>query len=225
MRFLPLPSAPLLLQEAPRLSRPGLPAQMSVNSITRAQQERSQECGRRAPTPRASKLQLQSPLKPPQSTRLARTHSRLRMARKRKNRTHLKGAHKDEKDVRPLARRRQLRNPRVLTPSRPSIAQDKTPKSFVIKVRNLPRAEGGCELMLPLVHPQSGQVGASVTQLVRDIRKIMEPGTATRLRVSPSSRWPPRYCQSAHASCVPQGTSVCPPARLPHHGTSTVSRI
>lgn len=39
------------------------------------------------------------------------------------------------------------------------------PKSFVIK---------------------HGQVGASVTQLVRDMRKVMEPNTAARLRVSDS---------------------------------------
>ena len=37
------------------------------------------------------------------------------------------------------------------------------PKSFVIK---------------------HGQVGHSLTQLVRDVRKVMEPNTASRLRVS-----------------------------------------
>ena len=40
---------------------------------------------------------------------------------------------------------------------------DNVPKSFVIK---------------------HGQVGRSLTQLVRDIRKVMEPNTASRLRVS-----------------------------------------
>src|SRR5712671_517817 len=60
------------------------------------------------------------------------------MARRRKNRTHLKG-------------------------TQPSASPaDNVPKSFVIK---------------------HGQVGTSLTQLTRDIRKVMEPNTATRLRV------------------------------------------
>ena len=46
------------------------------------------------------------------------------------------------------------------------------PKSFVIK---------------------HGQVGHSLTQLVRDVRKVMEPNTASRLRVSP----PRHVCASA----------------------------
>jgi ribosome biogenesis protein SSF1/2 len=37
-----------------------------------------------------------------------------------------------------------------------------TPKSFIIK---------------------HGQVGSSLTQLVRDMRKVMEPNTASRLKV------------------------------------------
>ena len=37
------------------------------------------------------------------------------------------------------------------------------PKSFIIK---------------------HGQVGSSISQLVRDFRKVMEPNTATRLKVS-----------------------------------------
>ena len=61
------------------------------------------------------------------------------MARRRKNRTHLKGA----------------------AAAGPSDA----PKSFIIK---------------------HGQVGASLTQLVRDMRKVMEPNTAARLRVKAS---------------------------------------
>ncbi|CED82284.1 RNA-binding protein required for 60S ribosomal subunit biogenesis [Phaffia rhodozyma] len=65
------------------------------------------------------------------------------MARKRKNRTHLKGAAKDETN------------------------DPKAPKSFVIK---------------------SGHVGTSVAQLVRDIRKIMEPNTASRLKERASAR-------------------------------------
>lgn len=59
------------------------------------------------------------------------------MARKRKNRTHLKGGDKD-------------------APS-PSV-----PKSIIIK---------------------HGQVGHSLAQLVRDLRKVMEPNTASRLKV------------------------------------------
>ncbi|KAF9228674.1 Brix-domain-containing protein [Gyrodon lividus] len=59
------------------------------------------------------------------------------MARKRKNRTHLKGAGVNAQ------------------------TQDNAPKSFIIK---------------------HGQVGSSLTQLVRDLRKVMEPNTATRLK-------------------------------------------
>lgn len=62
------------------------------------------------------------------------------MARKRKNRTHLKGG----------------------VASNPGAAEG-VPKSFVIK---------------------HGQVGSSLAQLVRDFRKVMEPNTASRLRVS-----------------------------------------
>ncbi|KAI0295537.1 Brix domain-containing protein [Russula brevipes] len=59
------------------------------------------------------------------------------MARRRKNRTHLKG-------------------------TQPSASSsDNVPKSFVIK---------------------HGHVGTSLTQLTRDIRKVMEPNTATRLK-------------------------------------------
>ncbi|KAN0075355.1 Brix domain containing protein [Tylopilus felleus] len=59
------------------------------------------------------------------------------MARKRKNRTHLKGAGTN------------------------SQTQDNVPRSFIIK---------------------HGQVGSSLSQLVRDLRKVMEPNTATRLK-------------------------------------------
>ncbi|KAG1749050.1 Brix domain-containing protein [Suillus paluster] len=60
------------------------------------------------------------------------------MARRRKNRTHLKGAGAAAQS-----------------------ANDGAPKSFIIK---------------------HGQVGSSVTQLVRDLRKVMEPNTASRLK-------------------------------------------
>ncbi|KAF7359365.1 hypothetical protein MSAN_01279100 [Mycena sanguinolenta] len=60
------------------------------------------------------------------------------MARKRKNRTHLKGANAAEK-----------------------AGGDGAPKSFIIK---------------------HGVVGHSIAQLVRDLRKVMEPNTASRLR-------------------------------------------
>ncbi|EIM90207.1 Brix-domain-containing protein [Stereum hirsutum FP-91666 SS1] len=59
------------------------------------------------------------------------------MARKRKNRTHLKGG--------PAS----------------GAESSNAPKSFVIK---------------------HGQVGTSLTQLVRDVRKVMEPNTASRLK-------------------------------------------
>lgn len=62
------------------------------------------------------------------------------MARRRKNRTHLKGG----------------------VASNPGAAEG-VPKSFVIK---------------------HGQVGTSLTQLVRDVRRVMEPYTASRLKVS-----------------------------------------
>ncbi|KAF9458636.1 Brix domain-containing protein [Collybia nuda] len=60
------------------------------------------------------------------------------MARKRKNRTHLKGG-----------------------TSAATTTVDGVPKSFIIK---------------------HGQVGSSLTQLVRDVRKVMEPNTASRLK-------------------------------------------
>ncbi|KAI0064694.1 Brix-domain-containing protein [Artomyces pyxidatus] len=59
------------------------------------------------------------------------------MARKRKNRTHLKGT------------------------QAAAGAANSVPKSFVIK---------------------HGQVGSSLTQLTRDVRKVMEPNTASRLK-------------------------------------------
>ena len=45
----------------------------------------------------------------------------------------------------------------------PAGGPDGVPRSFVVK---------------------HGQVGSSLTQLVRDIRRVMEPNTASRLRVS-----------------------------------------
>ncbi len=64
------------------------------------------------------------------------------MARRRKNRTHLKGAQSSVS------------------------SSDDAPKSFVIK---------------------HGHVGPFLTQLTRDVRKVMEPNTATRLKVALSS--------------------------------------
>lgn len=61
------------------------------------------------------------------------------MAKRRKNRTHLKGQAQREE-----------------------VVASGVPKSFIIK---------------------HGQVGASLTQLVRDMRKVMEPHTAARLKV------------------------------------------
>jgi len=61
------------------------------------------------------------------------------MARKRKNRTHLKGGEAKEAST------------------------SNVPKSIIIK---------------------HGQVGHSLAQLVRDMRKVMEPNTASRLKVS-----------------------------------------
>lgn len=72
------------------------------------------------------------------------------MARKRKNRTHLKGG--------------VASNP----------GKSEGPKSFVIK---------------------HGQVGSSLTQLVRDVRKVMEPNTASRLRVSQSHLLAMYFCE------------------------------
>jgi ribosome biogenesis protein SSF1/2 len=60
------------------------------------------------------------------------------MARRRKNRTHLKGTQSS------------------------TTSSANVPKSFVIK---------------------HGHVGTSLTQLTRDIRKVMEPNTASRLKV------------------------------------------
>ena len=67
------------------------------------------------------------------------------MAKRRKNRTHLKDT---------------------------AGASSNAPKSFVIK---------------------HGQVGSSLTQLTRDVRKVMEPNTATRLKVC--------HLRPAHSTC------------------------
>jgi ribosome biogenesis protein SSF1/2 len=49
----------------------------------------------------------------------------------------------------------------------PDTRPDGVPKSFIIK---------------------HGQVGSSLTQLVRDMRKVMEPNTASRLKVRTDTR-------------------------------------
>lgn len=61
-----------------------------------------------------------------------------------------------------MARRRQKRRTQPRSSDKNSTAND-VPRSFVIK---------------------HGAVGSSVTQLVRDLRRVMEPNTATKLRVS-----------------------------------------
>ena len=66
------------------------------------------------------------------------------MAKRRKNRTHLKGTVADAK------------------------GNESIPKSFIIK---------------------HGYVGSSVTQLVRDLRQVMEPNTASRLKVNKCLPW------------------------------------
>ncbi|ELU40073.1 rRNA binding protein [Rhizoctonia solani AG-1 IA] len=63
------------------------------------------------------------------------------MARRKKNRTHLKGG--------------------VVADGSASVDKSGSPKSFVVK---------------------HGQVGPALSQLVRDLRKVMEPNTASRLR-------------------------------------------
>lgn len=68
------------------------------------------------------------------------------MAKRRKNRTHLKGA-----------------GASAAAAAEASAGSDGTPKTFIVK---------------------HGVVGSSVSQLVRDTRKLMEPNTASRLRVS-----------------------------------------
>ena len=89
------------------------------------------------------------------------------MARKRKNRTHLKG----------------------VAPTTATTA-DGVPKSFIIK---------------------HGQVGSSLTQLVRDIRKVMEPNTASRLKV----------CLSYSSLVIPGEKTDCEQ----RNGIGTSSRI
>jgi ribosome biogenesis protein SSF1/2 len=61
-----------------------------------------------------------------------------------------------------MARRRKTRTHNKGTQPATVSTSDNVPKSFVIK---------------------HGQVGSSLAQLVRDVRKVMEPNTASRLRV------------------------------------------
>jgi len=66
-----------------------------------------------------------------------------------------------------MARRRKTRtHDKGKTAAKTSNGIPGDPKSFVIK---------------------HGAVGYSITQLVRDMRRVMEPNTATRLRVSEPS--------------------------------------
>lgn len=81
---------------------------------------------------------------------------------RRKNRTHLKGPPKGETEV-----GLSLSPPSSLVPNANFVRQENVPKSFVIK---------------------SGHVTKSISQLVRDTRKVMEPNTASRLRERPNAR-------------------------------------
>jgi ribosome biogenesis protein SSF1/2 len=58
--------------------------------------------------------------------------------------------------------RTHLKDPNIAAAANPTPGGTTMPKSFVVK---------------------HGQVGSSIAQLVRDMRKVMEPNTATRLRV------------------------------------------
>lgn len=60
-----------------------------------------------------------------------------------------------------MARRRKTRTHLKGEPAKDA-SDSSAPKSFIIK---------------------HGQVGSSVSQLVRDMRKVMEPNTASRLKV------------------------------------------
>lgn len=61
-----------------------------------------------------------------------------------------------------MARKRKTRTHLKDSNAKADTASTGTPKSFIIK---------------------HGQVGSSLTQLVRDMRKVMEPNTASRLKV------------------------------------------
>ena len=61
-----------------------------------------------------------------------------------------------------MARKRKTRTHLKDSNAKGDTAPTGTPKSFIIK---------------------HGQVGSSLTQLVRDMRKVMEPNTASRLKV------------------------------------------
>ena len=61
-----------------------------------------------------------------------------------------------------MARKRKTRSHLKDSNAKADTASTGTPKSFIIK---------------------HGQVGSSLTQLVRDMRKVMEPNTASRLKV------------------------------------------
>ena len=62
-----------------------------------------------------------------------------------------------------MARRRQKKRTQKQVPGQ-KLSSAKDPKSMVIRIG-------------------AGDVGPSVSQLVKDVRKVMEPGTASRLKV------------------------------------------
>lgn len=103
--------------------------------------------------------------------RFLRSH----MARRRKNRTHLKST------------------------ATSSQVQDNVPKSFIIR---------------------HGQVGSSLSQLVRDLRKVMEPNTATRLKVSTVFHG---FLEPTCLTLDPPGTQTQQAKRLPNDGPCSQS--
>jgi hypothetical protein len=59
----------------------------------------------------------------------------------------------------------------------------------------------------------AGEVGPSISQLVKDVRSVMEPGTAARLKVLPSHRFTLRAIL-----IIPTGAQIKQTARLHDYG-------
>lgn len=64
----------------------------------------------------------------------------------------------------------------------------------------------------------AGEVGPSVSQLVKDVRAMMEPDTASRLKVNHTFPWIHLLCIYANA---PEGTKIQQVKRLSHDGWTT----